>query len=127
MKYTSNKELECFEREDKLGKKICINNIEAQRIVTLHELGNTVPEIRNKITFHSKKVTQSTIESFLKNVKRGDIVVPTDDIIPVHEDLSIEERIKRLEDDLEEIKQRLISNEQGQSISDKLRGILNYG
>ena len=51
MNYKYNEEKECFIREDGLGKKYWINSSEAQRIMTLYDLGNSIGEIRNKITF----------------------------------------------------------------------------
>ena len=56
MRYNYDSDNECFVREDGLGKKIWINSVEAQRIITLYDLGNNIPEIRNKIRFNSKKI-----------------------------------------------------------------------
>lgn len=124
MKYNYNSDLECFEREDKLGKKLWVNNVEAQRIVTLYQLGNSVPMIRNKITFHSRKVTESTIENFLKNYHNGDIVLPDIDYVPVNEDLTIEQRISNLENEVEELKGLMSSDD---SFTDKIRGLFKNG
>lgn len=124
MKYNYNSDLECFEREDKLGKKLWVNNVEAQRIVTLYQLGNSIPMIRNKITFHSRKVTESTIENFLKNYHNGDIVLPDIDYVPVNEDLTIEQRISNLESEVEELKGLMSSDD---SFTDKIRGLFKNG
>ncbi len=133
MKYNYDSNLECFVREDGLGKKLWINSVEGQRIMTLHKLGNSISEIRNKITFNSRKVRESTIEAFIRNVKNGDIVIPSDAPMPVNESLTVEERIQRLEDDLEEFKSRFESPscecepEDSESFMEKLRGKFSHG
>ena len=133
MKYNYNPELECFEREDGLGKKIWINSVEGQRILTLHKLGNSIPDIRNKITFNSRKVKESTVEAFIRNVKAGNIIIPMDAPMPVNVDLTVEERIQRLEDDFEEFKSRFESPscecepKDKESFIEKLRGKFSHG
>lgn len=128
MKYNYDKELEAFVREDGLGKKIWINAMEGQRIMTLYELGNSVPEIRNKITFNSRKVYESSIVNFIKNVEEGNIVIPTDVPAPLETSLTIEERISRLEDDLAEFKLKFSEKtcecepKDHESFTEKLRG-----
>lgn len=97
MKYEYREDIEAFVRVDGLGKKLWINSSESQRIMTLYNLGNSVSEIRNKITFNSRKVSESTINNFINNVKNGDITIPDNDYVPVCEDLTIEERISNLE------------------------------
>lgn len=126
MRYNYDSDKECFVREDGLGKKLWINSVEAQRIMTLRNLGNSISEIRNKITFHSRKVSESTIENFIRNVEDGNIDIPTDAPMPVNEDLTIEERISRLENDLAEFKERFDTVPR-ESFSDKVRGIFNHG
>lgn len=131
MKYNYNPELECFEREDGLGKKIWINTVEGQRIMTLHKLGNSIAEIRNKITFNSRKVKESTVEAFIRNVKEGNIVIPMDAPLPVNISLTVEERIQNLEDEFEEFKLKFESlyceceSEKSGSFMDKIRGIFD--
>lgn len=137
MKYQYNKELECFERIDKKGKKLWINSVEGQRIVTLSELGNLVPEIRNKINFSSRKVSESSIDSFLKLYHKGDITLPDDVGVPVDVSLTVEERIQSLEDrvsELEDIVYREpvtdgadVTDGAEVSWTDKVRGLFNYG
>ena len=109
MKYNYDVKTECFIREDGLGKKFHINITEARRIVTLHDLGNSVGEIRNKIQFQSNKVSESTISNFLNQVKKGNIDLTGDYPAPsnVVFDLTTDERITELEDKVSELEDKL--------------------
>ena len=99
MRYDYNSELECFVREDGLGKKIWINSSEAQRIVTMRDLGYSIAKINAKIDFNSDKVYESTIVNFLKNVDEGNIIVNGDYPAPkkMVDDLTVSDRITNLE------------------------------
>lgn len=104
MNYKYWEEKECFVREDGLGKKFWINVTEAQRIMTLYDLGNSVSEIRNKIQFNGE-VYESTIRNFIRNVQEGKIEIPTDvTYVPVPEDLTVEHRLANLEEEVTKIK-----------------------
>ncbi len=109
MKYNYSIEQECFIREDNLGKKYPINITEARRIMTLVDLGNSVSEIRNKIRFKSNKVAESTIKNFIIQVRNGNISLDGDYPAPadVVFELTLDERISRLEEDIAEIKEQL--------------------
>lgn len=100
MKYNYDSENECFVREDGLGKKFFINSYEAQRIMTMVDLGYSIPRICNKINFASDKVYESTVSNFINNVKEGNIIVNGDYPAPngVLESLTVEDRISRLEE-----------------------------
>ena len=100
MKYKYDIDNEYFVREDNLGKKFHINIIEARRIMTMFNLGNSIAEIRNKISFSSNKVYESTINNFINQVEKGNISLEGDYPAPkvVLEDLTFEERIKELEE-----------------------------
>lgn len=108
MKYNYDVENECFIREDGLGKKFHINITEARRIVTLHDLGNTVSEIRNKIQFQSNKVSEITIRNFLKQIGNGNIDLTGDYPAPsnVVFELTLEERISNLEERVKELENK---------------------
>ena len=109
MRYNYNSELEAFQREDGLGKKIWINSVEAQRIVTLKELGYSIGEICSKIQFNSGKVYESTVINFLRNVDEGNIIVSNDYPAPkqVVRDLTIEEKYNNLENRVNELEARM--------------------
>ena len=113
MRYNYDVDKECFVRADGLGKKFYINITEAQRIATLHDLGNTVSEINNKIDFKSRKVSESTIKNFINNVNEGNIVITGDYPVPVSDFkeftvdekvLALEDRVKNIENILSELK-----------------------
>lgn len=112
MRYNYDVEKECFVREDGLGKKIWINITEAQRIVTLYELGNSISQINSKINFNSKKVGESTVKNFLNNVHEGNIEINGDYPAPVGviEDISFDERVSNLEARVSEIESILSNN-----------------
>lgn len=109
MKYEYNIEKEAFIREDGLGKKFHINITEARRIITLHDLGNTISEIRNKIQFQSNKVSESTINNFINQVEKGNIDLNGDYPAPsnVIFDLTLEERIDNIEEAINRIEEEL--------------------
>lgn len=99
MKYNYNSELGAFVREDNLGKKFWITMVEAHRIMTLYELGNSPYQIGAKIQFRNSKTTVSTINNFINNVENGNIVLDTDVPLPVEDfdDVSTEARITEIE------------------------------
>lgn len=124
MKYNYNSELECFIREDGLGKKIWINSTEAHRIMTMYDLGNSIGEIRNKIKFtYPRKVTESTITNFIRNVREGNIIL--DDNLPAPSDLvvdlTLDERVRRVEDRLDILEELLGSHNNDETLSEKVK------
>lgn len=115
MKYNYDVKNECFVREDGLGKKFFINSQEAQRIMTMVDLGYSIPRIANKINFVSDKVYESTVANFINNVKDGNIIISNDYPAPdgVIKELTVEERINRLEERvtaLEELKENKVES-----------------
>ena len=127
MKYEYNSEIECFVREDGHGKKFHINSSEAQRIVTMRDLGYSAGKICAKIQFNSGKVYESTINNFLKNVDEGNIIVDKNYPAPksVVEDLTVSDRITRLEERLSELEEIIgIDSIEKSSWSDKVRAWL---
>lgn len=111
MKYDYNSDNECFVREDGLGKKFHINSSEAQRIMTLYELGNTISEIRNKMTFASRRVSESSIQNFINNVNEGNIVLSSDLPAPMleFEDLSLSDKVELLNNKVEKLEGMIMS------------------
>lgn len=108
MRYDYNVEKECFIREDGLGRRININIAEAQRILTLKDLGYSVSQIRNKMTFASNKVYESTIQNFLNNVEQGNIVISSDYPAPklALEDMTVDMRLSNIEERLQELEEQ---------------------
>lgn len=128
MKYNYDVKTECFIREDGLGKKFHINITEARRIVTLHDLGNTISEIRNKIQFQSNKVSETTIKNFLKQVENGNIDLTGDYPAPsnVVFDLTTDERINQLEDRIKELEDKIKDINPEKSLSERFKKWLKY-
>lgn len=111
MKYNYNAQLGCFERSDGLGKKIWVTMSEAQRIITLRELGNSIGEIQAKMNFVSSKATSYSVKTILAKYDNGainiDMNVPAPDI--QFNDLGIEERISSLEQRLSKLEEAFYS------------------
>lgn len=78
MKYEYNVKLEAFKRIDNRGKPLFVNVIEANRIVHLLNLGYSISEITTKVTLSNPKGTATTLNSFIRNYKQGNIEIPTD-------------------------------------------------
>lgn len=117
MKYNYDVEQECFIREDGAGKRININISEAQRIIALKDLGYSIAQIRNKMVFSSNKVYESTIQNFLNNVEKGNIVISGDYPAPklALEDLTVDMRLTSLEERLENV-EMILQNQTDDSI-----------
>ena len=111
MKYKYDAKQECFIREDGKGKRFLINSTEAMRILTLQKLGYGVAKINRKIDFSSKKVSESTIQNFIKNVENGDIII--DDSLPAprvdYDDLALSDRVQMLESKVEALEEMLLN------------------
>lgn len=107
MKYNYNEKLGAFER--RTGRKLWVTMHEAHRIVTMRDLGNSIGQIASKIDFkHKSKVSFNTVESVLRNVDSGDIVLSDDYVIDddLFEEVDNNSRISALEvrvDNLEAI------------------------
>ena len=121
MRYNYNATIGAFEREDKLGKKIWANMNEAQRVITLSDLGYTTGEIQSKISFKSKKATGYTVRTILEKYESGDLEIDMNAPIPVEDyrDLTVEERLNDLERRVSVLEESTVS----ESLSSKVRGL----
>lgn len=127
MKYKYNSDLECFERfnnEGKpIGKKLWVNIVEARKIVTLYNLGNTVGLIQSKMNFASNKASGHTVETIIKLYKNeeieldGDFPAPSKDF----EELSVDGRIDDLERRIEALENKECSCSSEKSVVDKVK------
>lgn len=112
MMYKYNSDLECFERFDEDGKprgrKLWVNITEARRIVTLHELGNSIGLIQSKMTFASNRASGHTVETIINLHKNGEIELDGDFPAPSKdfESLSVDGRIDALEDRIKNLEDR---------------------
>ena len=121
MRYNYNATIGAFEREDKLGKKIWATMNEAQRVITLSDLGYSMGEIQSKISFKSKKATGYTVRTILEKYESGDLEIDMNAPIPVEDyrDLTVEERLNDLERRLSVLEESTVS----ESLSSKVRGL----
>lgn len=122
MKYEYNSGLGCFERSDGLGKKIWVNMSEAQRIITLRDLGNTIGEIQAKMNFTSNKATSYSVKTILNKYDDGSIIIdmssPASNI--QFEDMSMDARIMDLEERLSKL-EKLVTDKKEESFTDKVK------
>lgn len=97
---------EAFKRADNRGKSLYVNITEAQRIISLLNLGYSISDIEGKVSLSSPQGTITTVKSFIRNYKQGNINMPTDAPAPVKVFDSItdgsridllEERVTKLE------------------------------
>lgn len=126
MKYNYDIHEEAFVREDKLGKKYWINMNEAQRIMTLHDLGYNPNQIGVRMQFNNKKVTISTIKNFIKQVEKGKIIIDMNAPASLTEveDMSVDARISRLEENIQIFNDMIESPDKEKSFTEKVRGYL---
>ena len=98
VKYEYNPSLEGFQREDRRGRVLPINIVEGRRIESLLNLGYSVTRIYDEIDFVDK-VTLTTVRTFVKNYREGNISLEGDFPIPEHdfEEITMEVRLEKLE------------------------------
>ena len=124
VKYNYNVEMEAFKREDNRGKAIYVNVAEAQRIVSMLELGYSVADICGKISLNSPKGSLTTIKSFIKNYKNGNIEIPKDAPAPsnIYDSVDNEVRLDELEKRVLRLEKIIDSNEsEKKSVADKVK------
>lgn len=99
VKYEYDVATESFKRVDNRGNKLKINITEARRIESLLNLGHNPNYIWNKINFIND-VSITTVRTFIKNLEAGNIDLEGDYPAPalLMEDMTMEARVKRLED-----------------------------
>ena len=109
MKYEYDINLEAFRREDHRGKPLYVNITEAERIVNLLNLGYPVATITGKVSLSNPKGTVTTLNSFIRNYKQGNIVMPEDAPAPTlyYETIDNDDRLDELEKRVSELEKRL--------------------
>lgn len=110
VKYFYDVEEEGFRREDRRGRILPINITEARRIQSLLDLGWGVEAIHKKMVY-TQSVSRTTTNSFIKNLKAGNIDLDGDYPAPTRqmENMDLEARITKLETEWEEFKQKHMS------------------
>ena len=113
VEYYYDVESEVFKRADNRGNYLAINVAEAQRIISLLDLGYSVIGIKNKVQISNPRCKSSTVDSFIKNYNQGNINMPEDAPAPalVFESFedenrldALEKRVSELESELDELK-----------------------
>ena len=134
MKYKYNSSLECFERYDEngkpRGKKLWVNIMEARKIITLYDLGNSVGLIQSKMTFSSKKASGHTVGTIIKLYEEGDIEldgnypIPSTDFDNLNNDIKIE----NLEARVEVLEKKLVEleNKDNESFTGKVKSWISH-
>lgn len=138
-KYNYNPNKEAFVREDNKGKPLYVNITEAQRIVSLIDLGYSVADIENKMSLSNPKGTSTTVKSFLKNYKKGNINMPDNAPAPsmVFDSMTdndrltaLEERVTALENaqkcECHDAVENMYTEKSKTSWKDSIRGIFNH-
>lgn len=97
--YIYNPNKEAFVRENNKGKPLYVNITEAQRIVSLMDLGYSRTDVENRIILSNPKGTSTTVRSFIRNYKAGNIQMPDDAPAPsrVFDSLTDSDRLNELE------------------------------
>lgn len=113
VKYEYRPDIEMFRRVDNRGVSLKVNIVEARRIESMMKLGIKAPTIMSKIDFVNN-ISMTSLRTIMDNIEQGNINLEGDYPAPVEvlEDLSIEARMDRLEEDLEEFKRKVFDKDE---------------
>ena len=108
VKYKYDVEKEVFVRVDNRGRHLYVNIVEANRIVNMINLGQSVSSITEKVRLSNPKGTFTTINSFIKNYKLGNIEMPVDAPAPVNlvSSMTNSDRLDELEERVSELENK---------------------
>lgn len=81
VKYEYNPHIEGFKRVDNRGHTLDIDIVEARRIVALKNLGYSVTDIFKEMDL-ARKISVSTLRTFLKNYENGNISIEGEFPVP---------------------------------------------
>lgn len=124
--YDVNKE--AFVRSDKRGRALYVNISEANRIISLLDLGHSITDIQMKVVLVNPKGTATTVKNFIKNYTEGKINMPENAPAPskIFQSLTdndrlnnLEERVSKLEEIIEN--NNVISKNDENSLTDKVK------
>ena len=101
VRYEYRVDEEDFKRIDNRGRPIKINITEARQIESLLNLGYSITKIYDKVDFY-EDVSITTLRTFVRNLKEGDIDLEGDYPAPVYikKDIDLEARVFKLEQDI---------------------------
>lgn len=107
-KYEYRADLEMFKRVDNRGPPLKFNIVEGRRVKSMLDMGLKTPTIYKKIDFVND-VSITNLRTFIDNLNRGNIDLDGDYPSPVYQvkEISVEERLSRLEEDFEELKKSI--------------------
>jgi len=107
--YEYDADIEMFRRTDNRGNHLAVNIYEAQRIVSLLNLGYSLSKIQNKVKLTNPKAGMSTLRSFIRNYEEGNIKIPEDAPAPsrVFDTISDSDRISKLEERVTLIEEKM--------------------
>ena len=127
-KYHYDIEDEVFKREDNRGRHLAVNISEAQRIVTLINLGYSSYKIEKKVSLSNPKSGCTTIETFVNNYKKGNIELPENAPAPakVFQSLTDNDRLSNLEERVGKLEEwiehnNVILKTEEKSLTDKVK------
>lgn len=122
MKYEYRADLEMFKRVDNRGPGLKFNIVEARRIKSMLDMGMKAPTIYQKIDFVNN-VSITNLRTFIDNLNKGNIDLDGDYPSPVYqvEEINLNERVSRLEEEFEEFKRRIENPNHRENISEKVR------
>ena len=109
MKYEYDINQEAFRREDHRGKPLYVNITEAERIINLLNLGYSVASINGKVALSNPKGTLTTLNSFIRNYKQGNIIMPENAPAPTryYESMDDGNRLDELEKRVSELEKKI--------------------
>ena len=87
------------ENDKKGGKSLYVNITEANKIISLVNLGYTIPVITKRVELSNPKAGSTTVRTFITRYKNGDIIIPKDAPAPssVFESITDSDRLNALE------------------------------
>ena len=121
-KYEYRVDLEMFKRTDNRGPGLKFNIVEARRIKSMLDMGMKAPTIYKKIDFVND-VSITNLRTFIDNLKKGNIDLDGDYPSPVYQvkEISLGERVTRLEEEFEDFKSRIENPNRRENISEKVK------
>ena len=125
VKYSYDIERECFKRADNRGKPLYVNIVEAQKIEHQLNLGYSLTQIEGKVALSNPMGTATTIKSFVRNYKQGNIEMPENAPLPVRvfDNITESNKIEELEERIENLEDIIsdITANGGQSFTEKVK------
>lgn len=122
VKYEYRPDIEMFKRVDNRGPGLKFNIVEARRIKSMLDMGLKIPTIYKRIDF-VYDVSITNLRTFVDNLQKGNIDLEGDYPSPVYQvkEISLEEKVAKLEEDVAELKRRWENPTPSKTIGDKVK------